>query len=434
MQEVRFNGEKYTSDIKISRLDGSTFTEQVVLFEDNISKVGIINDLYEPLLRFELYFKDPQGDLIPRYPIDGFSYINYELVFYETKGTGQSGKSSTKSSSKPVQLSHNFIINNVEIVSKTNEEVMFKITAVSEYVPVWLSHIWYSNNNKDQSTTKTIEDILAQSKLPFNKDSKLVHSTNQGPYITTVNDTISNNIETLLRYSNEDLNGLYYLIYSMIDNYLKILHVNQVFNSGEIPGFNGIKIPTKFGFSTLESIATEETINNYLRGINMYNYASKVTLNNFDYLQREWTKDEYEFNRIKNFLPKSKSIAKTEYTFQDVPDKLRESPNYKFQYEMQPIKYFFLSDRISELYRFADVLEFNCAGYIGRDVGQLFSVSLDNAKQALYQRLIGTWMISRITHVFTKGSYRQDISLVRSDRMVRLDASGKTSKSSNPDL
>jgi hypothetical protein len=72
------------------------------------------------------------------------------------------------------------------------------------------------------------------------------------------------------------------------------------------------------------------------------------------------------------------------------------------------------------LYKFLDVLQLNAPGHIKRDVGELFLIGVDNPTQALYKRYTGTWLISRIYHIISKGNYRQDISLVRTDQMMVL--------------
>ena len=287
-----------------------------------------------------------------------------------------------------------------------------------------MNKVYYSTNNQPKQITKIINDIFHNSVLKerfryySSSGKEFVHTPVQGEYITPVNHSLQDCIFPLLISSHNPDTGMYGLVYNMIHDELRLLSFSDEFKNNIIKDFNGIKIPSKYSFSDTEAMPKNEQMFNFIRSINQYDRMSTATVNNFDYIHRQWSKDIYQHNRLDSFLPKtSKEVdGNFETLFKPISDRyqklvfnIEEVSNFPFN----------VTQRMEEYFKFAQVLQFSYVGYLEREVGDLFKVQAD-PNDPYDNREAGTWMVTRIHHVFSNNNYEQNITLIRSDKKKEL--------------
>jgi hypothetical protein len=77
---------------------------------------------------------------------------------------------------------------------------------------------------------------------------------------------------------------------------------------------------------------------------------------------------------------------------------------------------------VDEYARLSNVVQFDCEGYIARDIGDKFY--LEAAKDTKeYYKYHGMYIISRIYHNISKGSYMNNLSLIRNFKFLPEDES-----------
>ena len=418
MKTIPYNNESYDVEVKLSRLnDKGDFVNDVEFVMDNVAELHIINDLTHPLLRMALILQDPSSHVSPKYALDGRTYFNIKI--YYTTNQGKKDKVH-----ELLKFEHNFIVNDIQIVDKQPDSGTYRYLGVSELVIPWLNKVYYSTNNHPKQITKIIKDIFGNSVLKnkfecYNSSGKdFVHTPITGEYITPVNHSLQDCIFPLLISSHNYNTGMYGIAYNMLKDKIRLLSFSDEFKNNIIKDFNGIKIPSKYKFSDTEAMPKNEKMFNFIRCINQYDRLSTVTVNDFDYVHRQWTKDLHNYKKLDNFLPKtSKNVdGNFETLFQPISDRYQ---NIKFNIEEVSNFPFDINQRMEEYFKFAQVLQFSYVGYLARDVGDLFKVQADQ-EDTYDNREAGTWMVTRIHHVFSNNKYDQNISLIRSDKKKEL--------------
>ncbi len=418
MKTIQFNNEKYDVEVKLSRLsDEGEFVNDVELVMDNVSELQIVNDLTQPLLRAILFLKDPTSHVSPKYALDGRSFLNIK-IYYKTNQKNKNKRQDL------LKFEHNFIINDIQIVEKNPDSGIYRYLAVSELVIPWLNKVYYSTYETETQATKIIKDIFQNSALKerfkyYNSSNKeFIHTPVKFNYITPVNYSLQECIFPLLVSSHNSETGIYSIAYNMLNDELRLLSITDEFKNNVIKVFNGIKLPSKFAFSETEAMPKNEAMFNFIRSINTYDRTSTTTLNNFDHINRKWSKDIYDQKRLNNFLPKTGKDVEGDFV------SIFKSPSERYKSvlfnseEVSNIS-FNVKQRIEEFYKFAQILQFTYTGFLERDVGDLFKVQA-HKKDTYNNRESGTWMITRIHHVFSNDLYEQNITLIRSDKRKEL--------------
>jgi hypothetical protein len=210
----------------------------------------------------------------------------------------------------------------------------------------------------------------------------------------------------------EDVKGLYFFIFNLIKGNGELISLNERFINNNIHNFNGIKFPSKYGFTEIIGMPTNIQSDNYLSGIKNYESASDINIWTFDYNKRKWSVNEYNNKRMDKFLPKLKD-DNFEPLLKSISDKFTK--NIKFKYEKHNYNNQFIASRMYEYFKLSDVLQFNTRGFLKREVGDLYLVASDS-KSAFFERYAGVWCVTRIYHNFTKNDYTQNITLIRSNK------------------
>lgn len=398
---VQYNRETYDVTIEIARINLKDTTKIVTesvytLVNDNISKISIINDLNTCYPYLELEYNDISSLSVTNYPCDGYTLININI--------------SHNSEDKSFNIKHTFVVDDISIASNSLQQIYYKITGSSITSINLKSKIDYSTNKKILSATKICKDLLTIVGYPIEPVNE-PDSTNKLQYITPVNYSVLDNLNYLLHYASNDATGIYYLIYNLIKQQGKVVSINQLFTNSNLTNlfnYNNFIIPSKSGINDQYTTIYDVKYNNFIKGSNTYDIAGKVTFNNFDYINRRWSQDVYNFNRINSSLPK----LPNNYGYRSV---YKNKPNIvggnRFNTEQSNISFPELFKKLDKLYKYYSDIQFNCFGNISRDIGQVIQVNAyDKMVNSKYG---GFYMIARIYHTFIKDNYTCNVTAMR---------------------
>lgn len=418
---IQFHGEVYIQKMVLSRLDDSgQHTSFLSIFELSKTEINIINDINKPLPFVEIYVRDQQARYLPRYPLDGRSfvtvYVSYQTPQSQTNGQGVSSQESGQN----VILQHTFIINDIEPYRNRTDESWFKITGVSELVPLWAySSIRFSTHNRPMQATQIIQDMMGDTQFPFTLPNDFKHCKRVLPhYIAPQNMSLQDNVNFLLSQSHDEDNGFYFFTWNLINNVSTILSVKQQYEKGLVNKFDAILYPSRYGFTEIIGTPEDITSENFIKGVYLYDKANTVALWNYNYNNREWSKDVFTQPRMDKFLPKVQKAGQGEFEslFKPITEKYTKT-KFSFEQQRTPQNYEYVSERLKELLNFNETLQFTTYGFIKREVGDIYLVGADTPS-AFYRRYTGLWFISRISHTFAKNRYMQNICLIRADKLA----------------
>lgn len=418
-QNLLFTGQEYQLDIGIGRLndDGKTLKPEstIAIPFDFISNLEITDDIIEVLPSIEIHIKDPFGEKLTDFPEDGKSILQFSCTFKQDQ----------------VTIEHTFVITSIKLLSIESQETSLIISGVSAYYPLLLGSLVYSSNGatgKQKSPTKIIEEILQQAELPVTKLEEKDHCSRVISFISPANAQVKSCINYLLMQSVTDEDGVFFLTFDMTTNKFKLVSLVGLAKKEILP-FNGTKVPTHTGFGgknySGNEVAKNVTTESYLGSMGVLDLNAQTTLNEFSYLTRKWSKDLYTNTRLKRTLSPIKADD-----YQAVYLTEKESPLYKdkkvkMKYEIEPKCHTFLGGRLREFCRLNNNVRFRAKGYLKRGCGQSFKVFLDGPDSAIYKKLAGTYIISRLIHIFNKDNYEQEFDVVRPDRLTGLDVGVK---------
>ena len=397
MEKVNYNQESYFREVSISNLIGKdeSLVDTVIFPEDHITSVDYLNDLQEPGPRISLLIVDHEN-VIGEYKADGFSIIKFTLIY---EGT---------------QISLDFVISDIEEIEKQNKKIIYKIIGDSIIYTQFNSHIWYTSKAAKLSATHIIEELLKQATIPvIPPDKGFLHSSSFFDHIAPVNSTINENIDYLLSRATTNASGLYFLPYDIRHNSFKLLSINNAFQTQKenTKTWNKILIPSDTKMGDLEEMARNMQYNNYIQGISNFKAASRVNVINFDRKTRTWKTDPYPYKKIMSYFPGPDQKSKlTPPIIKDIPKSF--SHKTRFQEEFSSIHYPQLGNRINKLFRHLSVLQFDCTGFIKREVGEIFFVTAPPQSKE-FEKYAGYWIISRIVSKFSLNEFTQNISLIR---------------------
>lgn len=421
-QEIIFNGQPYTINILISRLkdDGKTPDDKtaVSIPFDFITKLEITSDLFDPCPSMVLQIKDPFGEKVTDFSEDGRSVVYFKCI---NKSDG-------------AKLEHSFIISTLELLTIDSQQTIIEIAAESIHYPIWLGSLPYSwassGGGKQKSPTKIIEEILQQAQLPLTTLKAEEHSSLLSQFISPSNSQVGSCVNYLLNAAVSDEDGIFFMTYYMPDNKFKLLSLVALAKKDILP-FNATKIPTWAGFapSTGEysgnEIARNIITKSYLTSMGIMDINAEMTLNEFSQLTRKWTKDSYTPSRLKRTLSPIKTEDYQKTYLPGVENPFLKDKKVKMKYTLQPKRHITFGGRLREFMRLNSNVRFTVKGYVKRNAGDGFKVVLDGPQTALYKKLAGTYIVSRIVHIFRKDNYDQEIDVVRPDRLTGLDVGVK---------
>lgn len=398
-KKLQYNKEDYTQQLFLFRFDpkkSDEIKDTLVLFNDAIKSFKVYNDLLFGLPKIEVLFEDVGNQEIPKFKADGHTLIGLEME-YAIPATGEK-----------INLHHTFSLQNIELIDKKTESTVYKLLGNSFFETYMNAQILYSSKTKKEAS-KIVPEILKAGNYPFEPDKEMTDSKNKLFYITPVNATLKESIDNILSYTVDPTAGIFYVMHHLLKNKAKIVNIKDVFEQGIYGKFNGIIIPTKDSFSNLESSLMDLEGDQVIGGNDFFEKTKNVTLNNFDYLNRKWSQDKYDFNRLSKTLPQMKPELFNKI-YKSLPD-FYSNKNIQYRNEFQPIQYSKLRDKIHQLNMYSDVIQFKTIGNITREIGEL--ILIESADPLINNRFGGAWFIERIYHNFSGGTYMNEIVAVR---------------------
>jgi hypothetical protein len=405
--QVTYNKESYDVSIDVARFDPDKPDQLVeaskyTLVQDYLSKITLMNDLAENYPYLEIEYIDKGHNLWNKYVDDGYTSLLFRMKLYREEG--QEG----------VELQHSFIVSSISLISSTTNEAVYRIKCTSLLYNILRSHVEYSTGGKMKAATLVAKEILKKTQYPITIKKGDAESPRETclPYISPSNFTVLQNVKYLIEKAVTPSSGLFYLIYDCPSREGKMLNINDVFRKfpDNVDNRNVFSVPMKYTESVSYMNIVDIKMDNHI-GASIYNLLGSTVLNNFDYMHRKWSRDVFDYGRMMRIMP---SVDVSKYPEFRHIHKKNPSPvtlGNKYASEETSVSYDEVFSKIDALYKYSNVISFNQWGYIGRDIGQMVALySHDVVANAKYA---GPWMITRIYHTFTRDTYENNITAVR---------------------
>lgn len=407
---VKYDEEPYDVEVCLYRVDPNDTTkflpEPFYLNIDYVSRMVVGNDLLLPVPFIQIEYIDKGNLGVEKYPGDGRS-----IVFLVMKNVHLG----------TAYLAHFFVLDDIKVVEKRAGENLLKISGRSIVFPILQSFVEHSSGEDTASkwveATRIAKDVLDEVKFPLDRTGqetdKRIH------YATPANMTVLQVVNDLLEYAISETKGMFYLVFNMVESKGMVLSLKQLFETfdpmsvpnAELPARNIFSLPSNDGMLTQYTLANSFVATNHVQGSSMYNVVADSMRNNFSYLDRTWTQEPFSHEKHLKILPSlpRKIMDDHQPLPQGIPrlvgDKL------KFREELPNLEYDRIYNKQFMMLTQMENIQFNAFTHMLRDVGQLMMVYAFSPNDA--QRFGGFWMISRIYHVFTRGSAISNITAVR---------------------
>ena len=405
--EITYNKETYRVSIEIARVDRKDPTKIVesslyTLVQDYISRILIVNDMNEYYPFMEIEYKDKGHNLWKKYCDDGYTTMSFNMSLYRADDQ------------EPVAVSHSFIVSSIKLLDMNVNEATYRVKCTSSLFHLLRSYAEFSTGDTDMPATMIAKRILIHAGYPIKIRRGELESPAETsmPYISPANYTVLQNVKYLMKKAVSPGRGMYYLFYNMLANKGTMTNINDIFSKypENVINRNALEIPAIMNNPTSYMNVADMKCDNLLTGPGSYNFLGNTTLNNFNHLTRKWNKRTYDYKGMMKMLPsldqQYKDFGKI---YRNVPGSIT---NYnKYEREETNVAYGAVYDKLDKLYQYYSVLQFNNWGSIERDIGQL--VGLVAQDRAMMSRYGGAWMISRITHSFTRDNYVNNIIAIR---------------------
>jgi len=399
-----FNKEECYFNVFIYRVDKRDETYEEI-GNDTMHSVTICNDIIMTSPTIEIKLNDPFAHLISNYPEDGNTIVDF--IYKKDK----------------VALKHSFVITNIEHVDVRVEESGFVLKGQSHLSCIFNSRVIYSTGGISKSPILCIDDILSKNFKHFYENlekNKMLISPRFINYITPTTHSMREVINYLLLNSHHENTGLNFLYFNIFDDKLKILNTKTIFESEEIPEYNYVKLPSKFGTGNTAEAALDFNRNCFLKkkDIDMFK-LDNIGLTSFDQTSRSWSTKDYPREKSLQFLPKTKAYQKYSPNKKFIPT-LKEIGGVRHMIQIPKTEWEHYKRMIS-FFRFSNVIQLESTGIMARNAGEMFFIDVDKPDQPLAKQYLGKHLITRLYNIFDvfDHKFRQDISLVRTDGEIR---------------
>lgn len=405
--QITYNKESYEVSIEVARFDVKKPDEIVessryMLVQDFLSKMTLMNDLSEHYPYLEIEYTDTGHNLWNKYTDDGYTSLLFRMRLY--REDEQDGP----------ELTHSFIVSSISLINSTTQSATYRIKCTSLLFNMLGSNVEYSTGGKSKSPTQIAREILKRVKYPITFRPEDVNAPKEKnmPYISPANFNVLQNVRYLLERSVSPHAGIFRLIYDMPSREGRIICLNEIFKKfpTNVDNRNIFDVPMKYtgpiSHMNIVDIRTEN-----LLGAMIYGLLGNTTLNNFDYMNRRWTKDIYDYARYMNIMPALDKKEYPEFRMVCKPNPSAITMGNKYAREETNVSYDAICSKMDTIYRFGNVIMFNQWGYIGRDAGQMMALKAEDV--LANTKFAGGWLITRIYHTFTRETYENNITAVR---------------------
>lgn len=378
MTPFTLNGRQYNIELALIRRGYSP----IELSLNNVMKVSIVNDSYEPFPRMIVVIKDPGGYVIPYYEPDNNSKILFTVEVAEKYGDEE----------YVIVKSHLYNVDRVKPLNLAGENNTYEISAVSAYIEKWLNPIQYSSSGS-QSTTVSVCDILAKANIPFAKPIK--ESSYKRFYVADINTPVRDHVTRLLDYASFSGDGFYYTWFDMITNTLYVESTKGLMKNGKFQPYNIIAISSgDYGASEAH---TPKSVH----------HTNDVSATVIDSISRGVREFNFDFNSGNFFERKMEYIdIKNGSTIQNLEPVITNNIRIEkdTNYTQMATGHNWYGD-IRKAVRNYNTVQMIIDGNIQRSIGDLVLI---NSSESMKYTFSGVWMTMRTVDTFNFGSEKYD--------------------------
>jgi hypothetical protein len=428
-RRILYNKENFQQEVKVKVLNNSSNPNDELLFEqvlynDNILKIEIMNDLVNPIPVGKILFDDIGNKIFHNIRTDGNSFISINISRLDIKNEINDIFKIKEN------LNHEFLITNIKVLDKRLEGVTYEIKLISSKFFNMNNNLIYSSYG-EKPTTEILKELLIQGGLKISND-QINESNVQIHYISPSDFTLIDNLNHVLEETISKQSGIYFISYNFSKDRYKIISLNQTYlkeiDLNLINPDNILNLPTRD-----QTFEVHKTINS-IKKMNMNGSHAMLELskgianNNYDYVNREWKRELYEFDKIMDILPPTQNPKLFRKKIKSEP-KYIPSDIRNFQTDLAPKDSSFYK-KARDLFLYSNTLEFKCYGVLNREVSDFIRIDLPK-KSELYLEYFGLWYTSRIFHVFERSTYHNVLQCCRFDESIKRDFELKNTLNDN---
>lgn len=361
---------------------------------NNIMRMVIINDAYEPFPRLTMTVKDPNSSVIPQFAADNNSKIVVTVMSNELYGDTE----------HLVKKSHMFNIDRVKPTSFTGENTAYEITAVSELLSKWLSPTSFSTGKDIISTTSAAGNLLIKAGIPYIAPIK--ESSNKQFFIADMNTPVRDHVQHLLDRASFTGDGFYYTWYDLYENKLRIESTKNIMRNSGFQSYNTITIPSgDYGSNDLYSSRSAHYTND-VSATKIDSISKGIKEFNFDFKTGKFYEKKMEYVDIVN-----SSTIQNLNPIIDNTINIDSDTNYA---QMASGHRWYAEIRKS--IRAYNTVALTLDGNIQRNIGDLV---LLKSSASLTETFGGIWITMRTvdTYNFGAGKFDQDIIVCRTGKI-----------------
>lgn len=404
-----------------------------IFLYDNIEKIEFTNDMNSPIMYGYMEYTDNSDSVLA----DIIQLTNHYITVRIDKLLNTTQKSPNTLIIKDFTFEQTFMVNNI---TKVNQDSNGKIT----YGFNMISQDWWNFNNNLFYTTHKIgkeSPIELLAKL-YNLagiegfDKKDITTSVKIDYISNVNDCLESAQNYLLKrmydINNMETPGLCKVVYNHLTNKYSLWCAKQSsgaqYRANVYPTVNldmyykmRVDIPVYDDYvSTMSSQDKNSlyTVNGDTME-NVYKNTFEYVYHEYDYTTNTFKKSPTITNKkILNSLPRITDQPLSMLDKYNSIDNMLSKKNYKGtrvfnrEYSKWDQSYFPYYD-IHRLFMESGGIAVEVAGDLRRKSGDTTFVAIDNTDISPLSKYSGDWINTKVSHVFTKGKYRNVVFLTR---------------------
>ena len=413
---VKLNGRNFIFSVELRRLDDETGElnpdkTMVYGFTQTKSLRGVTfsNDLFEPCPQITVVISDAMSNTVSTFHADGYStlVLNFSDASQETD---------------VVNISHEFVIDSI-VSKKSDDESLVTIECTSMLYTQLNSQSTYTTGTEEKSASKVMFELLTES--DFAVDVIGQDSSTKLHYIAPVNETIYGTMMYLKDKAFDVDTGPFFWFYDFPSDKILISCTNSIHTrSGldiRLKPLNRFVLPSFGANADMNTTAKMRNIESSVAvtGSDLISYGGKYGMVQFSRELSSYSLKVLEQVRY-GASTNNHSNMKTDGTISlNKPAPSHITKNGKLSYDREFPKSYKdgPSERMEDIFRFTDVMQFNTDGELGRGVGDLIFITsvVDTDVSSPMKRFNGEWVITRLISSIQDGTYTDSIVAVRSD-------------------
>lgn len=426
-----YNGTRYVLQVTLYTLEDGKKTKSCALDIMGLDTLEYTNELNELLMHGKIIYTDKFG-LVDQFLDEQFVWCDVMLARSDEQ---VDGPVVVQKLSDTERLTHTFLVDGIQILSRAKTIVDYQIDLVSSTVLNCTSNIVYSNYDRGpQPVFDILKNCIALADLQVDQASfDSVRADVDIPYITTGNDnllTIAPYLMRRLYYGDSRDDSLKFFLFNEHSQRYQLFDMKSASTST-----GNYDLVVSFFKSSAEHLAQQEPVN---FGVVTKMPKSKMSSTLFT---SDMYSFEYDSNRISHSLFSNEENVSYFSNKFDAPHlKPKVSPmidvgqcDFRHRASTWNNDVDFYHDYQQALAE-SNALVVNAVGALLRKPGSIVTINIDRTPKDLdtedkdelerlknrYKSFEGPWVASRVRHIIEPskgpggdGSYRQNIVLMR---------------------